>query len=134
MFYNIERHFKTVGDDDLFIIWGFGHNRTKSFGVVGAAVCGRCNNNVQRGLLKVTTWFTLFFIPVIPYRTMYLLICPICGQPEELTKESFLEMAGQADGMPIGHADSRPVDKYAGKTETQIAYLKQMEELRQAKE
>jgi len=75
-------------------------------------------------MYKVTSWFTFFFIPVIPYRTVYLLVCPICGQAEQLEKDVFLEKADQ--GIPK--------DPYAGKTETQISYLKQMEELRQARE
>jgi len=110
--------------DEMFIIWGFGHNRTKDYGIEAETYCVRCHNNVGRGMYKVTSWFTFFFIPIIPYRTAYLLVCPICGQAEQLEKDVFLEKAGQG----IQH------DPYAGKTETQISFLKQMEELRQARE
>ena len=108
----------------MFIIWGFGHTRTKDYGDDVLTNCERCHNNVNRNMLKVTSWFTFFFIPVIPYRTVYLLVCPICGQAEQLEKKVFLEKAGQ------GVQDN----PYAGKTETQISFLKQMEEVRQARE
>jgi hypothetical protein len=110
----------------VFIIWGFGHNRTKDYGVVAEAYCERCHNNVSRNMLKVTSWFTIFFIPIIPYRTMYLLVCPICGQAEQLDKETFLDLSGQG----VQYQDN----PYAGKTETQVTFLKQMEEARQARE
>lgn len=29
-------------------------------------------------LMRRTTWFTLFFIPVIPYKTEWWLLCPTC--------------------------------------------------------
>ena len=31
-------------------------------------------------------WFTLFFIPVIPYESGHLMICPVCGHGMELDK------------------------------------------------
>lgn len=87
---------------------------------------------MQNELLKITTWFTLFFIPVIPYKTEYISVCPICNSLLHLSKEDFMRAA---DGENAGYTDGAQDDsiKYAGKTPTQISYLKQMEELEREK-
>jgi hypothetical protein len=77
--------------------------------------------------LKVTTWFTLFFIPVIPYKRRYLLACPVCGFAYILPKHEFMTLA---DGAYYEAPVQPDAVKYAGKTATQIAFLKQMEEHR----
>ena len=95
------------------------------------SLCGRCNNRTARKIMKLTTWFTLFFIPIIPYRRQYLLVCPICGQAQQLTKAEFESLAGEGidNRAPLGQQTALTCDdsKYAGKTPTQIAFLKHME-------
>lgn len=118
----------------MFIIWGFGYKTVKSFGTVAERPCENCKNRVNDEILKVTTWFTLFFIPILPYRKEFLLVCPICRNALKISKVDF-EMI--VDGNPaqnfniLGESSSVSAlnkDKYAGKTETQISYLKQLEE------
>ena len=81
--------------------------------------------------MKLTTWFTLFFIPIIPYKRQYLLVCPICGQAQQVTREEFDSLAAGAvenNQSPLGQPALSSDDlKYAGKTPTQIAFLKHME-------
>ena len=115
----------------MLILWGFGHRTTKILGVMPESLCGRCNNRTTRKIMKLTTWFTLFFIPIIPYRRQYLLVCPICGQAQQLTKAEFDSLVGSgANGLPIGQpALTADEIKYAGKTPTQIAFLKHMESI-----
>ena len=114
----------------MFIIWGMGHRTTKIAGIAAESLCGRCNNMTARRVIKLTSWFTLFFIPIIPYRRQYLLVCPICGQARPLTKAEFDSLTGAEAGsqafagQPVFSPDEM---KYAGKTPTQIAYLKHME-------
>ncbi|MCK4324641.1 MAG: hypothetical protein KAW89_08935 [Armatimonadetes bacterium] len=40
-------------------------------------------------LIEVSTWFTLFFIPVIPYERKRLLLCPVCQHGMELDRAEF---------------------------------------------
>ena len=125
----------------MFIIWGFGKKTVKSFGLMPLRTCARCNNNIQYEILKVTTWFTLFFIPIIPYRVERFLVCPICHTAQPVSKEDFERLIlivqngdepmpqdaqtnAQADELALKMAEEL---KYAGKTPTQIEYLKQME-------
>jgi len=124
----------------LFIIWGFGKKTVKSYGLMPLRNCMRCSNATQYEVLKVTTWFTLFFIPIIPYRVERFLVCPICRAAQAVTKEDFeriLDMLQNGGQMPAGDTGAQPNPqaeklaeemKYAGKTPTQIEYLKQMEQ------
>ncbi len=54
-------------------------------GPVKKFVCPNCRNEDFWELDKIVTWITLFFVPVIPYRTEHRLGCPICrvSQPVE---------------------------------------------------
>ena len=87
-------------------------------------LCSRCNNFVHNRLLKITSWVTLFFIRLIPYKTRYVSACPICNHVVHLTKDEFFETSGRI----FDSKATETTGKYAGKTPTQIAYLKQMEE------
>jgi len=72
------------------IIWGWGHRKTDTYGeATEVIVCARCNNEVRRVVLKDTTYFTLFFIPLIPYKSEHFVVCPVCGDAYALTKEAF---------------------------------------------
>jgi hypothetical protein len=126
----------------LFIIFGFGHKTVKSYGSISNQNCDNCHNAINKEMLKVTTWFTLFFIPVMPYRTEYMLVCPICNYAMKISKVDFEmilngEMQNIQTSTAIGQSvnpqqsPAQPIqqNKYAGKTETQIEYLKQMEEI-----
>lgn len=125
----------------MFFVFGFGKQTVKNYGETPEQYCNRCHNQSPRNLTKATSWFTLFFIPVIPYRTRYMLICPICGNVQELSQEEFEEISGslgigkvaargyQGSGSAKGPQPRTLSDesKYAGKTPTQIAYLKKIE-------
>ena len=76
----------------MFIIWGWGKKTIKKYGQdIEQYACGNCGNAIFYELFKVRTWFTLFFIPMIPYSTKYLYLCPICQKGYELQKEAFNE-------------------------------------------
>jgi hypothetical protein len=70
----------------MFVIFGFGRRRTRDHGPVVACTCPHCHNVVSLSLLHVTTWFTLFFIPVIPYSSKRFLVCSICRFARPVTK------------------------------------------------
>lgn len=71
------------------IIFGWGKKTVKDYGDTLPLECGNCNNKVYYKLVTVTTWFTLFFVPIIPYDTKNLLMCGICKAGIELTREKF---------------------------------------------
>lgn len=71
------------------IIWGFGKVTKNKKGGVLEKTCEYCNTTSLWRLSKNTTWFTLYFIPIIPYRVTYCVECPRCGSYIEVTREKF---------------------------------------------
>lgn len=109
------------------IIYGWGHVTKKHHGQVKDSYCPICRNEDDLQLCVVRTWFTLFFIPVIPYKTLHTIHCRHCNNHFKLTKEKYRNL------KEAGGSVNSEQNQYAGKTETQIAYLKQMEEAKQAR-
>jgi hypothetical protein len=117
------------------IIFGFGKNTKKIIGQLFQKTCAYCNSTELWQLCIIRTWFTLFFIPVIPYKKRYCVSCPKCGAYIELSAEQFEKMKLELLNPDVNSKENAAINacennlKYAGKTETQINYLKQMEEL-----
>jgi hypothetical protein len=51
------------------------------------AMCGVCHSPAAQGLIRIKTFFTLFFIPLIPVGTKYRSVCTMCGATSSLTKD-----------------------------------------------
>lgn len=113
------------------IIFGFGKITRKIIGRIMEKQCNYCNQLSIWELCLVRTWFTLFFIPIIPYKKQYMLMCPHCGSYMALSKEQFEEMkmrtVSQGGSTQAFAGELSDEIKYPGKTPTQIAYIKQME-------
>ena len=73
------------------IIWGW-RTTQKEMGVIGIYHCNHCGNDGTWKVTKYVSWFTLFFIPIIPYRFRYFVACPICSYGTELTKKQYNEL------------------------------------------
>ena len=69
------------------ILFGWGRRVVKDIGPLFFDTCGRCNNEVYFRLLQITTWFTLFFIPIFPYSVENLIVCPTCQCTAKFPKE-----------------------------------------------
>ncbi len=74
------------------IIFGWGHQTQRNHGPVNRKMCPHCNNAEPWELLTASTWFTLFFIPIIPYSRKKIFRCPICNYGVELTESRFEEL------------------------------------------
>jgi len=68
---------------------------------VALETCQHCGNEQPWYLARVSTWFTLFFIPVFPYSVKRLYICPICQSHYEITPDQYEAM------RPIAEANQR---------------------------
>jgi hypothetical protein len=68
------------------IIFGFGRRSRKDRGAAVPVTCPRCNNETTYRWVSTTTWFTLFFVPVVPYSNKHYLVCPVCSNGRELTR------------------------------------------------
>ncbi len=77
----------------MFIIFGWNTKPNKIGFTKSKYVCENCKNEYNWPLVKLTTWLTLFFIPIIPDRSQYFLTCPICDNGYALTKKNALNVA-----------------------------------------
>ena len=78
------------------IIFGWGKRTVKNFGKAFRQVCDHCHNEADWQLYQIRTWFTLFFIPVIPYQTERIVICPICSTGRKLQEAEFNQLKSAA--------------------------------------
>lgn len=108
----------------MFIIFGFGKKTVKEMGSTGTVQCGHCSNVREWQYKKVTTWFTLFFIPLIPYKMTYIKECPICHMAYQVDKE---EVLGEEVGGSSHNSDH---SSDAHLTEVQRNYREQMASLK----
>lgn len=68
----------------MFFIFGWGRRTTNEQGPTVFGTCPNCDKQNWFQLFSFKTWFTLFFIPVIPYESKHLLICPVCSRGVQL--------------------------------------------------
>ena len=62
----------------MFFLVGFGDRKTRVIGPVEKRVCPNCRNEDFWELHQLRDYVSVFFIPIIPYKTQYLIVCPIC--------------------------------------------------------
>lgn len=79
------------------IFFGWGRQTVLNIGVVFKNVCTHCHNEDYWVLTKITTWFTLFFVPIVPYDTKYFLSCPVCKYGLTLNSKQVQELRPVAE-------------------------------------
>lgn len=122
-------------------IFRWGCETIKKSGPVQKISCSNCKNELNLYLQKVTSWITLFSIPIIPYRIKYLLACSDCWHSLELEKEEFKKLKGlmnkkdnSMSEQDIIRTDSVVMNTgRVIRTETQINFIRQMKELKSNK-
>lgn len=60
------------------IVWGWGKRTGGPKGAALVLKCERCGNLTYFDLVQHKTWFTIFFIPVVPYENENILACRVC--------------------------------------------------------
>lgn len=80
----------------MFLLFGF-RRRGQRLGVL-MWPCSRCGVATAHTLTYIRTWFTLFFIPVIPFPTRRKLVCTNCGNADKFdkTQRQSIEEAARA--------------------------------------
>ena len=56
------------------------------------AICGQCGSPAAQVVARRSTWFSLFFIPVVPLGNKYFTTCTLCGVATKLDKEQALHL------------------------------------------
>lgn len=78
------------------IIIGWGHRKTQNLGPVEKRNCPNCGNTDFWELHRLKDYATFFFIPVIPYKTEHLLVCPVCKAAYEVTAAELPDFEARA--------------------------------------
>jgi uncharacterized protein YbaR (Trm112 family) len=68
----------------MIILFGWSFKTEKTIGPARKQHCPICNREEFHILHRESRWFTLFFVPVVPYEHHYTLYCPFCKHTEEL--------------------------------------------------
>ena len=69
-----------------FILIGFGKQTVKDLGETGTQQrCFSCSSHIFYHLILVRTWFTYFFIPIVPFRNRHFVQCPVCSHGIEIS-------------------------------------------------
>lgn len=71
----------------MFVIFSLADRKTKQLGNTGMMDCPRCGNTTAWTIRQEKTYFSLFFIPLIPYRTEFLLSCPVCRETRAINED-----------------------------------------------
>lgn len=64
----------------MLFVFGWGKRTHTDHGPTLPITCPNCHNQTYWRYQHYRTWFTLFFIPVIPYESDHYLLCDICKQ------------------------------------------------------
>ena len=86
----------------MFLLFGWGKQTEKDLAEKDFDICKFCHKGNLR-LKEVTSWATLFFIPVIPYKTRYVLSCENCKAGYEISKELADEMTDKIEVEDRGY-------------------------------
>ena len=80
----------------MFFVIGWNRKTEKDFGPILLRNCNICNDMKYWHLLRERTWFTLLWIPFIPYETEWIILCSGCCigsitlRPEDIDKAKIL--------------------------------------------
>lgn len=98
----------------MFII--FGTRRMRSPLATVMLLCQRCQRPSAHAVFKLRTWFTLFFIPLVPFSVKYATACPMCGAGTQISKEQAEHMesaAAQQAAAPVEMTADGPITPYS---------------------
>jgi hypothetical protein len=85
----------------MFIIFGIKRMMRRLATVF--AMCGQCGTPAAQVVVRRSTWFSLFFIPVIPLGSKYSSTCTLCGMATRLDKDQALHMVALSQQTPASN-------------------------------
>lgn len=88
----------------MFIIRGRWRQMIKNIWPVHKLLCSHCHNENFFFLQRISVWFTLFFIPIFPYKWYHFLYCPTCNYWFKLSYDEAAKM------IPLAELNSDLVD------------------------
>jgi hypothetical protein len=62
-------------------------------------VCTLCHTPAAQAVTRVRTFFTLFFVPLIPLGSSYRTTCTFCGRSVKITKDGADQLVASANAQ-----------------------------------
>ncbi len=75
----------------MLILFGFRSMR-RSLGTT-FMLCSRCQRPCAHAVVRVQRWFTLFFVPIFPFKTTYFTACAMCGSAIKVDRAKAEQLA-----------------------------------------
>jgi hypothetical protein len=101
----------------MLIIFGSRRKR-RQLGVV-LMMCQRCQRPCAHTIIWIKTFFTLFFIPVIPIGSKYYTVCSMCAGAVNIDKdhaEHLQQVSAQQTTQPTQMTPDGPITPYGQPT------------------
>ncbi len=73
----------------MFVIFGLDDAKPEIIIGKQEKYCNHCHNTAFWHLAKHQTRVSLFFIPLIPVKTKYYYLCPICNHGDEISSDEY---------------------------------------------
>jgi len=73
----------------MFVIFGIDEAQPEITISKQERYCSHCHNSTFWHLAKHQTRVSLFFIPLVPVKTKYFFLCPICNHGEEISSTEY---------------------------------------------
>jgi zinc-ribbon family len=86
----------------MFLIFGIKRMNRRLATVL--ALCGQCHTPAAQVVVRLSTWFSLFFIPLIPLGSKYVSTCTLCGTSVKIDKAQAEHMIAAAQQISAGSA------------------------------
>jgi zinc-ribbon family len=84
----------------MFLIFGIKRMNRRLATVL--ALCAQCHTPAAQVVVRLSTWFSLFFIPVIPLGSKYVSTCTLCGKSVKIDKVQALQMVAVSQQASSG--------------------------------
>jgi hypothetical protein len=78
----------------MFFLFGV-RNKAKAIGQTERP-CAKCARSTMYTAIQSQRWFTLFFIPVIPLGSSYVVRCNLCGSTLKASEELKTQLSSRA--------------------------------------
>ncbi len=90
----------------MFIIFGWGRTTMHVLGWAPVRRCANCHNEGPWVVARVRRWFTVFFIPILPYESRYVAMCPVCSRGFDIDRDRASDLIQGQRGIPQGEGSA----------------------------
>ena len=86
----------------MFVIFGSRTFKGRAKGTTKDVIaCGRCGRETQWELVSFWSWFTLFFIPIVPFWVKKVVLCPSCESGVKMARKNREELLAGIDVISV---------------------------------